>query len=106
MKSQFLEPNLARCKTCIFRSPQEGGTVLHPARMEEITEYLCQGNQHICHTNPDRACRGGRDLQLQVFAALGLIDEPTDEALRLANQAFLQGQKDSRRPSHDRPIKP
>ncbi|MGR3278504.1 hypothetical protein ACSYAD_25755 [Acaryochloris marina NIES-2412] len=57
--------------------------------MKEITQYLCQGTQHICHSKPDRACRGGRDLQLQVFAALGVIDKPTDEALHGANQDFL-----------------
>jgi hypothetical protein len=57
--------------------------------MAEIIQYLCQGSQHICHTHPDRACRGGRDLQLQVFAVLGMIAEPTDEALAEANQAFL-----------------
>lgn len=89
MNSQFLEPNPQQCRTCIFRPPQEGGTVLHPKRMAQITEYLCSGTQHICHTNPDRACRGGRDLQLQVFAVLGVIDEATDEALEVANQAYL-----------------
>lgn len=94
MNSQFLEPNPAQCKTCIFRSPQEGGTILHPARMMEITQYLCQGTQHVCHTNPDRACRGGRDIQLKVFVALGMIDEPTDEALRTVNQEFIASQND------------
>lgn len=95
--SHFLEPNSEKCQTCIFRSADEGGTVLHPKRMAQITQYLCQGTQHICHTNPDdlrsafghRACRGGRDLQLQVFAALGVIDAATDEALEVANQAYL-----------------
>lgn len=92
MTSQFLEPNSSQCKTCIFRSPHNGGMVLGDDRIAEITEYLCKGNQHVCHINSDRACRGGRDLQLQVFAALGLIDEPTDEALQEANQEFLQSQ--------------
>lgn len=58
--------------------------------MAEITEYLCKGKQHVCHTNPEYACRGGRDIQLQVFATLGFVDEPTDEALQAANQEFLQ----------------
>ncbi|UJB72993.1 hypothetical protein HRE53_30140 (plasmid) [Acaryochloris sp. 'Moss Beach'] len=53
---------------------------------------MCKGKQHICHTNSDRACRGGRDIQLQVFTTLGFIDEPTDEALKVANQEFLQSQ--------------
>lgn len=58
--------------------------------MAEITEYLCKGKQHICHTNPERAYRGGRDIQLQVFAVLGMIDQPIDEALWVANQEFLR----------------
>ncbi|ABW31925.1 hypothetical protein [Acaryochloris marina] len=90
MRSHFLEPNPAQCKSCIFRSPEDGGLVLGDDRTTEITEYLCSGKQHICHTNPELACRGGRDIQLRVFAALGMIDQPTDEALWLANQEFLR----------------
>ncbi|NJR56052.1 MAG: hypothetical protein HC768_16665 [Acaryochloris sp. CRU_2_0] len=100
MTTHFLEPNPSQCKTCIFRAPHDGGLELPPERLAEITEYLCWGNQHICHTNPDRVCRGGRDLQLQVFAALGMIDEATDEALEAANQAYLASKEESDEDAH------
>ena len=90
VNSPFLEPNPNQCRTCIFRSPQDGGLVLGNDRMAEITEYLCKGKQHICHTNSYKACRGGRNIQLQVFTTLGFINEPTDEALQATNQKFLQ----------------
>lgn len=74
-----------QCKSCIFR--HDGNEVeLRPERLAEIQAYLLQGTPHLCHTpqmngGPDRACRGGRDFQLQCWARMGIIAEPTDEAL-------------------------
>ncbi len=87
MESHFLEAPDHQCATCIFR---EDGLELAPGRLEEIQLYLLQGQQHICHTHDDQACRGGRDLQLQIFSRLGLIAAPTDEALRIANTEYLK----------------
>lgn len=56
----------------------------------------------ICHsTGPDSllpkkkrvsakplACRGARDLQLQMFYAVGLLDAPTDEAWKRKAKEF------------------
>lgn len=81
-----------KCKTCIFRVPQDGGTILSSERIAEIHKYLIEGTQHICHFNPKRACRGGRDLQLKVFFAIGAIPEMTDEALAIANREYLAKQ--------------
>lgn len=51
-----------------------------------VTEYrvsLLSGCNHLCHSDPTNKtiCRGGRDFQLQVFHRLGIIENPTDEAL-------------------------
>lgn len=60
-------------------------TVKGPAeRLAEIQAYLLTGKTHLCHTDESRACRGGRDFQLQCWARMGLISEATDEALERA----------------------
>ncbi len=74
------------CGSCPFR----GGS-----KYAELTPMLIEdaihNNSRICHSTgtnalngetgkPDLICRGARDVQLQVFAAQGFIDAPTDEA--------------------------
>jgi hypothetical protein len=86
--SKFQEGNPQQCKSCIFR---HDGLHLTPSRMQEIVEYLAKGTQHECHSDRQYACRGGRDIQLRVFCAMGAIAEPSDAALREANQQFLEG---------------
>jgi hypothetical protein len=88
--SDFLPGRPKQCKTCIFRYD---GLRLPAERIREITDYLIKGQQHICHTSSEYACRGGRDIQLKVFCALGIIEEPTDEALNQANNKYLTGGK-------------
>jgi hypothetical protein len=76
------------CKTCVFAP----GNPVHltAARHGEIREYLLRGTPHLCHTpgpngRPDElACRGGRNLQLEVWARLGIIAAATDDALLAA----------------------
>jgi hypothetical protein len=76
-----------QCASCIFR--YDGNQVeLRPDRLADIQGYLIRGRTHLCH-EPDAkgrrdalACRGGRDFQLQIWHRLGLLPEPTDEALR------------------------
>jgi hypothetical protein len=89
MDSQFMQPMPQQCKTCIFRASPDSALALSPERLAEITQYLLEGTQHCCHTDASRVCRGGRDLQLQVFYAMGLIAEPTDAALEISNDRFL-----------------
>lgn len=69
-----------QCPTCVFR---RGGLPLRPGRLGEIQAYLIEGRTHLCHSPPrDKfACRGGRDYQLTIWYRLGIIAEPTDDAL-------------------------
>jgi hypothetical protein len=81
--------NPVQCKSCIFKSPVEGGTELPPERMSEIYAYLLEGKQHTCHSDSRYACRGGRDIQLRLLCGKGAIESPTDEALQRANNEYL-----------------
>jgi len=75
----------AMCATCPFR---DGGL---PVRDLLERRALTEGTP-ICHSTGDsevtkkkifktaHACRGARDLQLQLFAAIGFIEAATDEA--------------------------
>lgn len=74
------------CATCIFR--EDGAALpLRPGRLAEIQAYLIQGQAHLCHSGPvagrsaDRICRGSRNYQLMIWHRLGILPEPTDEAL-------------------------
>jgi hypothetical protein len=77
-----------QCPSCVFRPESEGGVHLTPARHAEIRQLLLTGGNQRCHHDQNRTiCRGGRDFQLEIWAALGLLDAPTDEALRRAMRA-------------------
>ena len=54
--------------------------------MLEITGYLLQGVNHLCHSDETNhiICRGGRDYQLEIWHRLSIIKEPTDVALHEA----------------------
>jgi len=71
------------CDECPFTA---GGVKLLPDTMAEITDYLAKGQNHLCHKDQSNhtVCRGGRDFQLRLWCSLGIIQEPTDEALREA----------------------
>lgn len=76
------------CETCVFRPEADGGIELAPTRRVEIQEYLLRGVNQLCHHDENRTvCRGGRDYQLQCWHRIGLLAEPTDEALREAMRA-------------------
>ena len=75
------------CATCPWRPGSKA------APLEEIlTERILNEASHICHSTgsnnafnkrtgkPPMICRGGRNVQLQVMFALGVIKAPTDEA--------------------------
>lgn len=70
----------AKCTSCPFR---EGGDPDLRARVSSLV--LTEASQ-VCH-HPAIAgkpqthlCRGARDLQIEMFHRLGVIDSPTDEA--------------------------
>lgn len=81
-----------QCATCIFGPP--GSRVeLTPERWGDIIEYILRGVPHLCHSpGPtgkahELACRGARNYVLTFWARIGLITEPTDEALESAMRA-------------------
>jgi hypothetical protein len=75
------------CATCPFR---EGSPYAHLA--DDLGDSAVNNRSRICHSTgsnnainrrtgkPARICRGARDLQLQVFTAIGVLTAPTDEA--------------------------
>lgn len=67
-----------KCKTCPFA---DGGCADVAA---SVTERVLSEGSQMCHSSgyPEgkRLCRGARDIQLRVFASIGFIDAPTDEA--------------------------
>lgn len=78
-----------KCKSCIFGDTSP----ITEYRLAEIVRYLLKGTTHLCHSRPSRgprklACRGGRNIQLKTWHAMGLIEEPTDEALAAAMKAL------------------
>lgn len=76
----------AMCGTCPFRRGSEYQYLAGDLAASALTV-----GSRICHSTgrnglngrtgkPNRLCRGARNLQLEVFAAIGVISEPTDEA--------------------------
>jgi hypothetical protein len=85
-ETMALEANKAKCASCIFRT--DGKQVeLRPERMAEIQIYLSQGTNHECHKT-QLVCRGGREYQAIIWHRMGLIPEPTVEAIEAASKAF------------------
>ncbi len=72
------------CATCPFREDRDGVDEVRTGVMQRV---LTEGSQ-TCHSNgiangephDSHLCRGARNFQLEVFARLGVIKEPTDEA--------------------------
>lgn len=71
------------CATCPFRD--EGWKELRPLLEKRV---LSEGSP-ICHSTgraltkcqgKAQVCRGAQNLQLALFAAMGFIEAPTDEA--------------------------
>ena len=71
------------CKTCPF-----SGEKPLPLSLSDLVMYyqnLMGNGQHICHsTNNTQICRGGRNIQLKWLCAVGMLDEPTDDAFNQA----------------------
>src|SRR5258708_3859304 len=88
-KGRKLKSNIhvrkTQCTTCVFKSERDGGIVLAQGRREEIRSDCIKGLNQLCHYDNDKTiCKGGRDYQLTIWYRLGLIEEPTNAALRKA----------------------
>ncbi len=71
-----------QCATCPFLWADS----LLPEKMAEIHTYLLLGTNHLCNSDctNNTICLGGRKFQLDVWYQMGVISEPTSEALAIA----------------------
>jgi len=80
------------CKTCPFSG--EKPLPLSPSDLVMYYQNLMGNGQHICHsTNNTKICRGGRNIQLKWLCAIGMLDEPTDDAFNQAVEWALNNKK-------------
>jgi hypothetical protein len=80
------------CKTCPFSG--EKPLPLSPSDLVMYYQNLMGNGQHICHsTNNTKICRGGRNIQLKWLCAIGMLDEPTDDAFNQAVEWALNNNK-------------
>jgi hypothetical protein len=80
-----------QCETCVFKPVSEGGIDLTSGRHAEIQVSLLTGSNQLCHHDNDKTiCRGGREFQLQYWHRMGVIAEPTDEALQAAMERTMR----------------
>lgn len=68
------------CKTCLFGG--EEPVRLTPEYSVEVYGNVSTGMTSLtCHgANNTKLCRGARNLQIKTFYAMGLLEEPTNEA--------------------------
>lgn len=77
------------CYSCPFEG--EEPINLAPDRLIFYYENLLSGtSQHLCHSHKRTICRGGRNIQIKLFYAIGLLNEPTNEAF---NQEIEESKK-------------
>ncbi|NES66178.1 MAG: hypothetical protein F6K24_13400 [Okeania sp. SIO2D1] len=76
--------NKQPCRSCPFAG--ETPLQISPEAREEIVNYVCNGKNHLCHSDETNqtVCRGGRDIFLRIAVCKGLIEAPTDKALEKA----------------------
>jgi hypothetical protein len=73
-----------KCKHCPWRS--DGVLSDAPIDMDRLKLMVLTSSNHLCHAPAlvgkveDRICRGSRDYQIEFYHALGVLDEPTDDA--------------------------
>ncbi len=87
VKTKLIPVRPKKCATCPFRVGSEYANLA-----DGLAESALKDGSRICHSTgannainhrtgkPPRPCRGARDIQLQVMAAMGVIAAPTDEA--------------------------
>ena len=76
------------CKSCPFAGKEP--LQVSSENMVGYLDNLFGKGQHICHSTNKHICRGGRDIQLQWLCAMGMLDEPTDEAFDRAVEDALK----------------
>lgn len=77
------------CRSCPFEG--EEPLQLLPKDYAKYIENLNGKGQHLCHSANNRAIsRGGRNIQLKILYARGVLSSPTDEAF---NQAVDEAMK-------------
>jgi hypothetical protein len=75
MNIEGMPVNKHRCHSCPFN---EGGC--QSVRQRVASQVVSEASQ-LCHgTDNKTLCRGARDLQLEIFHRLGVVEAPTDEA--------------------------
>lgn len=77
----------AKCATCPFRDGSKFEFLATDLAFSALSEAsrICHStgsNNAINHRTgkPEKLCRGARDIQLKLFASIGFIEAPTDEA--------------------------
>jgi hypothetical protein len=86
MNSRDMPLRETKCATCPFKAGSKYACLANDLAASAMTEA-----SRICHSTGTNAihrrtgkkphlCRGARDLQLNLMAALKVISEPTDEA--------------------------
>jgi hypothetical protein len=84
MKQQPTEVNKTMCATCPWRKDSPYGYLKEELVVSALTQAsrICHstGSNAINHATgkPELLCRGARDEQLAMFAAIGFLDAPTD----------------------------
>ena len=87
-----LPVNVHKCATCPF-----GNNTDRTLQVQVIERCFTQQTSQVCHgtegpnREPRSLCRGMRDVQLQIFHRMGLLDEPTDEAWEKARSRIIFG---------------
>ncbi|WP_333030516.1 MULTISPECIES: hypothetical protein [unclassified Microcoleus] len=88
------------CKTCPFSG--EKPLPLSPSELAVYYDNLMGNGQHICHSmNNTKICRGGRNIQLKWLCAIGMLDEPTDEAFNEAVNGALNNKESATSTTQD-----
>lgn len=78
------------CKSCPFAGDPKYKVNLSNDAYTGYLQNILDGGQHLCHScNNQKVCRGARDIQLRFFCFQGLIQNPTDADLAIANQEYL-----------------
>lgn len=77
MQHDPLDVQLTKCKTCPFR-------INNQQLIAKITAKVLSSSNHICHNHDTKICRGSRDVQIEIFHRLGVLESPTDEGYKKA----------------------
>ena len=77
MQHNPLNVQPVKCKTCPWR-------IGNQELISKITTKVLSQSNHICHNHDTKICRGSRDVQIEIFHRVGILEEPTDEGYKKA----------------------